>query len=87
MYLPELENFLAEMGEPRFRAKQIFHWLQSGVTDIDEMTEISKALRERLKADAYIASAETERRYASRLDETVKYVFRLLTASLLKPCL
>ena len=72
MYLPELENFLAEMGEPRFRAKQIFHWLQSGVTDFDEMTDISKALRERLKADAYIASAETERRYASRLDETVK---------------
>ena len=52
MYLPELENFLAEMGEPRFRAKQIFHWLQSGVTDFDEMTDISKALRERLKADA-----------------------------------
>ena len=45
MYLPELENFLAEMGEPRFRAKQIFHWLQSGVTDFDEMTDISKALR------------------------------------------
>ena len=87
MYLPELENFLAEMGEPRFRAKQIFHWLQSGVTDFDEMTDISKALRERLKADAYIASAEIERRYASRLDETVKYVFRLFDGELIETVL
>ena len=87
MYLPELENFLAEMGEPRFRAKQIFHWLQSGVTDFDEMTDISKALRERLKADAYIADAETERRYASRLDETVKYVFRLFDGELIETVL
>ena len=87
MYLPELENFLAEMGEPRFRAKQIFHWLQSGVTDFDEMTDISKALRERLKADAYIAGAETERRYASRLDETVKYVFRLFDGELIETVL
>ena len=87
MYLPELENYLSEMGEPRFRAKQIFHWLQSGVTDFDEMTDISKALRERLKADAYIASAETERRYASRLDETVKYVFRLFDGELIETVL
>ena len=87
MYLPELENYLSEMGEPRFRAKQIFHWLQSGVTDFDEMTDISKALRERLKADAYIASAETERRYASRLDETVKYVFRLFDSELIETVL
>ena len=87
MYMPELENYLSEMGEPRFRAKQIFHWLQSGVTDFDEMTDISKALRERLKADAYIASAETERRYASRLDETVKYVFRLFDGELIETVL
>ena len=87
MYLPELENYLSEMGEPRFRAKQIFHWLQSGVTDFDEMTDISKALRERLKADAYIAGAETERRYASRLDETVKYVFRLFDGELIETVL
>ena len=87
MYLPELENYLSEMGEPHFRAKQIFHWLQSGVTDFDEMTDISKALRERLKADAYIAGAETERRYASRLDETVKYVFRLFDGELIETVL
>lgn len=51
------------------------------------MTDISKALRERLKADAYIANAETERRYASRLDETVKYVFRLFDGELIETVL
>lgn len=43
--LPELEEFLTANGEQKFRAKQIFKWLSLGVTDFDEMTDISKALR------------------------------------------
>ena len=44
----ELEDFLINMGEKRFRAQQIFKWLNSGVTSFDEMTDISKQLREQL---------------------------------------
>ena len=46
----EIENALIAMGEPRFRGEQIFSWLQKrGVTDVNEMTNLSKSLRERLK--------------------------------------
>ena len=37
----ELEVLLAEMGEPKYRAKQIFKWLHQGVTSFDEMSDIS----------------------------------------------
>ena len=77
LYPSELESFLCELGEPSYRAKQIFKWLQSGVCSFDEMTDIPKNLRERLKKEAYIASCRICRRYKSNIDETVKYLFRL----------
>lgn len=73
----ELGSLLLGMGEPSYRVKQIFVWLQSGVTSFDEMTNISKDLRKRLGEISYIAGAEIYRKFESRLDETVKYVFRL----------
>ena len=42
----ELEQFFQELGEPKFRAKQVFQWLWRGVESFDEMTNLSKALRE-----------------------------------------
>ena len=39
--LQELEGILKEMGEPKFRAKQIFKWFSRGVTRLEEMTDIS----------------------------------------------
>ena len=77
MYLCELEEMLDGMGEPKFRAKQIFKWLQSGVSDFSEMTNIPKSLAEKLNESCYIASVGIVRRFASRLDETVKYVYEL----------
>ena len=44
----ELAAWLKEQGEPAFRAKQIFHWLYRGVTSFDEMSDLSKALRQKL---------------------------------------
>ena len=47
--MPEqLETLIAEMGQPKFRAKQLFSWLQNGVATFDEMTNISKDLIKRL---------------------------------------
>ncbi|MBE6754328.1 MAG: radical SAM protein [Ruminococcaceae bacterium] len=73
----ELELLLAELGQPKYRAKQLFKWLQAGVHSYDEMTDLPKSLRTVL-SDVYpIYGAEAARRLASRLDETRKYLFRL----------
>ena len=47
----EIEGELAALGEPKYRAKQIFDWLSHGVRDFDEMTNLPKALKEKLKAE------------------------------------
>ena len=55
-------QFCAEMGEKPFRARQLMRWLhQSGVVDFDAMTDISKPLRERLKASAEIRAPRVMR--------------------------
>lgn len=73
----ELEEYILSKGEKKFRAAQIYKWLHSGVTSYDEMTDLSKTLRERLKKDTYVSTLKTERKLVSRLDGTVKYLFRL----------
>jgi 23S rRNA (adenine2503-C2)-methyltransferase len=55
-------QFCTDMGEKPFRARQLMRWLhQSGVADFDAMTDISKALRERLKASAEIRAPRVMR--------------------------
>lgn len=77
MDIEELAVFVASMGEPEYRARQIFKWLQSGVSSFDEMTNISKSLRDKLKDKSYIACCTIERKFQSKIDETVKYLFKL----------
>ena len=77
MDLPELTEALAELGEPKFRAKQLFTWLHRGARTFDEMTNLSKALREKLRTQFDLNPPEVARRQASRLDGTVKYLWRL----------
>ena len=73
----ELEDFLISIGEKKFRAAQIFKWLHQGVVSYDEMTDISKPLREKLKEISYVSYLEIEQKLVSKLDGTVKYLFRL----------
>ena len=77
MTLDELTADLAAMGQPSFRARQIYRWLHRGVSSFGEMTDLSKSLRETLAARYYIAAAEIEQKFCSRLDDTVKYLLRL----------
>ncbi len=77
MYLTELEEKLGELGQPKFRAAQLFRWLQSGETDFDNMTNIPLSLRDDLREKTYIADVKIVRKFKSRLDETVKYVYEL----------
>ncbi len=76
MNIRELTEFLAALGEPKFRAKQIFSWMHRGV-DIDGMTDQSKKLREKLHETAVVDFPTIEQKLVSRLDGTVKYLFGL----------
>ena len=68
---------LVSMKQPKFRAKQIFKWLQSGVETFDEMTDIPLSLRQELDEKTYIANVKIVKRLKSQIDSTVKYVFSL----------
>lgn len=66
------------MGLPAFRAKQIYEWLhQKRAGSYDEMTNLPAALRERLKSEYPLAAVSVERKLVSKIDGTVKYLFRL----------
>ena len=75
-----LEQLTAEvkaLGQPAFRAKQIFHWLhQKLVTEFSAMTDQPKALLARLEEQYRIAAPEIERRQQAK-DGTVKYLLRM----------
>lgn len=77
MNLPELEEMLRELGQPRFRAKQIFSWLHRGVRSFAEMTNLAKPLRELLDERFYISVPQVARKQESQRDGTIKYLWRL----------
>lgn len=87
MTLPELETALAEMGEPRFRARQIFTWLHRGAVSFQEMSDVAKPLREKLSERYFISVPQVERKQVSRLDGTVKYLWRLLDGNCIETVL
>ena len=82
MDIPELSGFFQEIDEQKFRAKQVFSWLYKGAESFDEMTELSKPLREkltRMQADREITLGDLEilKVQESKCDGTKKYLFGL----------
>ncbi len=78
MNLPELQAVIQEMGEPKFRASQIYRWLHvRKVQSFSEMTDISTKIRDELESSFCIKSLFVSRKLASCLDDTVKYLYRL----------
>lgn len=74
----ELKSEIKALGLPAFRAEQIYKWLhREGVTSFDEMTDLSKALRSELSEKFEISKCEIEQKFVSKIDGTVKYLFRL----------
>ena len=78
MTVLEIEELLSNFGQPKYRAQQIFSWLQSGVEDFEEMTNLPKTLRATLNDSCYIATVKIAKRLESKLDGTVKYLFELV---------
>ena len=77
MTLEELTAWFKEQGEPAFRAKQVFRWLYRGVTSFEEMSDLSKALRQKLTDSCFITAPQVARKQMSKLDGTIKYLWRL----------
>ena len=77
MTMEELKEFMTKICEKPFRAKQIYAWLhQQLVTSWDEMTNLSKSLREKLSAYPITALTQADVRI-SKIDGTRKYLFQL----------
>ncbi len=76
MTFEELTEWMKAQGEAKFRAKQLYDWLQRGA-QFDEMSNLSKSLREKLKANAIANPIVIREVFVSRLDGTEKYLYEL----------
>ena len=72
-----MEGLMKELGEPAFRAGQIFQWLHRGAASFEEMTNLPKALREKLAGACALTVPTVERKQVSQIDGTIKYLWRL----------
>ena len=75
--LTEMETLFKEMGQPKFRAKQVYTWLHKGVRAYDEMTNLPKGLRDTLSQRYPIYAPVVVRKQESQRDGTIKYLWRL----------
>ena len=77
MTLAEVTAALKEMGQPAFRGKQVYSWLHKGVRSYDEMSNLSKDLRNALAEKYPFTPPEVVRKQESARDGTIKYLWRL----------
>ena len=77
MTQPEIGAVLKELGQPAFRAKQVYTWLHKGVRSYDEMTNLPKALRDVLAETYPICAPKVVRKQESQKDGTIKYLWQL----------
>ena len=75
--LAELEKFLADIGQPRFRAKQIKEWLNRGAPDFSVMKNIPLELREKLNELAQTLPVKIVKRLDSTDNQTTKFLLEL----------
>lgn len=75
--LEEIQQAMQELGQPQYRAKQIFQWLHRGVKSFDDMTDLPKALRELLAERFYIEKLDMVDKRASKTGDAIKYLFLL----------
>ena len=77
MTLEEMTAALKAMGQPSFRGKQVFTWLHKGLTSFDEMTNLPKDLRDKLKSEFTLTVPKVARKQMSKQDGTIKYLWEL----------
>ena len=77
MTIPEIGVILKELGQPAFRAKQVYSWLHKGVRSYEQMSNLPKALRDALQEKYPICAPEVVRKQESQKDGTIKYLWKL----------
>ena len=89
MNLCQLETFVVDvLGDKKFRARQIYDWIHVKLCEnFDEMSNLSRALREKLKQTATLTCVTVEKCLVSRLDGTRKYLFRLPDGNIIESVL
>lgn len=86
--IEELEVVLEELGEKSFRAKQIYSWLhEKKVSSFDDMTNVSKALKDKLKEKFKIYTVEPVEVKISAIDGTRKYISKLIDGNVIESVL
>ena len=73
----ELSAWCVSQGQPAFRGKQLFQWFSRGVSSVEEMTNLPKALRETVLREGGFSAPTVARKQVSKLDGTIKYLWRL----------
>jgi len=85
MDFEELKAFVKDIGEPAFRAKQLFEWMhKSLIESFDECTNLSKAFRELLKSQVILTRLKTVEVFTSKIDDTRKYLFALSDGNIIE---
>ena len=74
----ELKEYFQSFGESKYRAEQVFTWLHKGAKSFHEMTNLPLKLRNKLEAEFYITVPEISVKQVSKLDGTIKYLWRLI---------
>ena len=77
MTIAEIGGVLKELGQPAFRAKQVYSWLHKGVRSYDEMTNLPKSLRDALTQQYPLYAPVAVRKQESQRDGTIKYLWQL----------
>ena len=75
--LAELEQTMLDLGEPKYRGKQVYSWLHRAAPDFAAMTNLPRSLREKLSGRFLLTCPTVVRKQESALDGTVKYLWRL----------
>lgn len=84
----ELNNYLQNLGEPKYRLKQIFNWLHKNmIYDITEMTNVSKKLLNQIESDFLVDFPIIMDEFISKKDDTKKYLIKLTDGNIIETVL
>ena len=73
----EMVEFILSLGEKKFRAAQVYSWIYKNIRDFDEMKNVPKSLRDKLREKSIIGNLDIELKLESKIDNTKKYLFLL----------
>ncbi|SHJ76823.1 23S rRNA (adenine(2503)-C(2))-methyltransferase RlmN [Paramaledivibacter caminithermalis] len=85
--IEELEDLSVQMGEKKFRGRQIFNWINKGIDNIDEMANLPKTFKNKLKMVSYVNNMDILKVLESKVDGTRKYLLLLKDGNIIESVL